>query len=98
MPVEVLVPGVQDCREAHLSLKALIIPGKLQGTGSGGTGGTGTLDTVYGKSTSNGGARYTPKGLRWPNPSLPIFAPTNVWTALPSKVRSKSISSGYFTA
>ena len=53
---------------------------------------------MAGKVDSERGSGYTPKGLQWPNPSLPIFAPTNVWTALPSEGRSRSISSGYFTA
>jgi hypothetical protein len=30
MPVEVLVPGVQNCGEADLGLQALIVPGQLQ--------------------------------------------------------------------
>ena len=34
--VEILVPGVKDCREADLGPQALIVPGKLQeGAGSG---------------------------------------------------------------
>ncbi len=30
MKVEVLIPGVQDCGEAHLGPQALIVPGQLQ--------------------------------------------------------------------
>ena len=36
MQVEVLVPGVQDCREAHLGPQTFIVPGKLQESPGGG--------------------------------------------------------------